>query len=93
MFGRKRQIEIMRQALLYYANRDTYRRRGVHPKGSPVRYEPAHIVNDNGSRARVALRLVEHGGLLSIFRRKPVDVDSLHVPKSRGATASITATE
>jgi hypothetical protein len=72
MFGQLRQIAIMRKALLYYANRDTYRRVGVHPKGSPVKYDPAPIVNDHGSRARAALHAVEGMGAFRLFRRKPV---------------------
>lgn len=81
MFGRKRQIEVMRQALLYYANRDTYRRKGKHPKGSPVRYKHAPIVDDHGTRALKALREVERIKPFGIFRKKPVDLGNLHLPK------------
>jgi len=85
MFGLLRQVAIMRKALLYYANRDTYRRVGVHPKGSPVRYDPAPIVNDHGSRARDALHAVDGPGLgvLRLLRRKPVHLGEL--PKTHKA--------
>lgn len=72
MFGLLRQIAIMRKALLYYANRDTYRRVGVHPKGSPVKYDPAPIVHDHGSHARLALHDADAVGSFRLFRRKPV---------------------
>jgi hypothetical protein len=72
MFGLLRQNAIMRKALLYYASRDTYRRVGVHPKGSPVKYDPAPIVNDHGSRARAALHDASGLAILRLFRRKPV---------------------
>jgi len=76
MFGQLRQIAIMRKALLYYANRDTYRRVGVHPKGSPVKYDPAPIVDDHGSRARAALHAVDGAAKFRLFRRKPVVLGS-----------------
>lgn len=85
MFGRKRQIEVMRQALLYYANRDTYRRKGKHPKGSPVKYKHAPIVDDHGSTARLALRRVDSMAAFRWFRRKPVDLGNLHLPAPRAA--------
>jgi|GEM_PF-5384806 len=85
MFGRKRQIEVMRQALLYYANRDTYRRKGKHPPGSPVRYKHAPIVDDHGSTARLALRRVEGMAAFRWFRRKPVDLGTLTMPKPLAA--------
>lgn len=79
MLGQKRQLKIMRAALLYYANRDTYRRVGVHPKGSPVKYDPAPIVVDHGSRARLALRETEGSSPFRLFRRKPVHLGELHL--------------
>ena len=59
MFGRKREIQILRDALLWYANREVYKRRGKHPEGSPVRYKPAPIVEDKGTHARVALNAAD----------------------------------
>jgi hypothetical protein len=59
MFARKRQIEILRDALLFYACRDSYRRRGTHPRGAPKRFAKAPIVLDHGARANRALRQVE----------------------------------
>lgn len=65
-----RKLKTARKALLYYANRDTYRRKGTHPQGSPVRYKAAPIVDDHGSRARVALREIEATSAAAILFRK-----------------------
>jgi hypothetical protein len=59
MFGYRKQIAILREALEWYANREVYRRRGKHPEGSPVRFDLAPIVPDKGARARRALNKVD----------------------------------
>ena len=59
MFARKRQLEIARDALLFYACLETYKRRGTHPKGSRKRFAKAPIVKDHGARAARALREID----------------------------------
>lgn len=59
MFIRRSEYAAMRDALLFYACRDSYRRRGRHPKGSPKRFDKAPIVRDHGDRASHALRQVD----------------------------------
>jgi hypothetical protein len=55
MFGRSREVQVLREALLWYATREVYSRRGKHAKGAPVRYDHAPIIDDKGIRARKAL--------------------------------------
>ena len=59
MFSRKRQVQLMRNALLFYACADSYRRRSTHPKGSPKRFGKSPIVLDHGARAARALCQVD----------------------------------
>jgi len=56
-------------ALLFYACDETYKRHGIHPKGSRVRYAAAPIVNDHGARARAALADLERRSVLDRIRR------------------------
>lgn len=68
-------LRAARKALLFYADREVYRRKGVHPQGSPVRYKAAPIVRDHGSHARLALREMDRPSLLgrlfrSLFKRE-----------------------
>ena len=64
----------VKEALLFYGCAETYKRRGIHPKGSPVRYALAPIVHDHGGRARAALEALQRGSLRHrirrLFRRK-----------------------
>jgi len=56
MFRRSQQVDVMREALLFYACADSYRRRSTHAKGSPKRFGKSPIVIDRGARASRALR-------------------------------------
>lgn len=58
MFGRKsrrrllRENEAMRQALGWYAAKETWRRRGIHPKGAPRKqWRKSPAAFDRGSLA------------------------------------------
>ena len=66
------------EAMLFYACADSYKRRGVHPKGSPVRYEASPIVRDHGGRARAVLQELQRRRFFTrirrLFRREPVAV-------------------
>lgn len=55
----QRENQLLREALRYYANRGIWRRAGVHPKGTPVKYSPAPIINDKGMRAREAFSEID----------------------------------
>ena len=59
----------VKEALLFYGCAETYKRRGIHPKGSPVRYEAAPIVQDHGGRARAALDELERLSFRHRIRR------------------------
>ncbi|MEV8518622.1 hypothetical protein ABZR86_02380 [Dyella marensis] len=56
-------------ALQFYACAESYKRRGVHPKGSPVRYEASPIVRDHGGRARAALEELHRRRIFTRIRR------------------------
>jgi hypothetical protein len=58
MFGRKsrrqlvRENEAMREALTWYAAKETWRRRGIHPKGAPRKqWRKSPAAFDRGSLA------------------------------------------
>ncbi len=57
------------EAMQFYGCADSYKRRGVHPKGSPVRYEASPIVRDHGGRARAALEELQRRAILPRMRR------------------------
>jgi hypothetical protein len=61
MFGRKRirilevQVNELHTALSFYADSENWKRRGIHPPGTPVKFEMSPMVKDHGGRARAAL--------------------------------------
>ena len=60
----------VKEALLFYGCAETYKRRGIHAKGSPRRrYSLAPIVHDHGGRARAALEELERLSLRHRIRR------------------------
>lgn len=75
MFGRKRQLKIALAALHYYADETTWKRRGKHRNGDPVKYARAPFTTDHGKRARQALGLISKPTLvMRLLGRQPVDL-------------------
>ena len=80
MFGRQRirrlqsEIKVLREAVDWYAVNDNWKRRGIHPKGTPVRFEMSPAQKDHGGRARAAqvqadrIRRGAIGRILDAFR-------------------------
>lgn len=60
MFARRRirqleaEAKVLREAVDWYAVNDNWKRRGIHPRGTPVRWEMSPAQKDHGGRAREA---------------------------------------
>lgn len=80
MFGRKRQLAIAVQALRYYGDDTTWKRRGKNDD-----YQPAPFTTDHGKKARAALESIrdeETRSLLSrLFGRRQVALGHFRPPQ------------
>jgi hypothetical protein len=90
MFGRGRLLREnvnMREALSFYAAAANWRRRAIHAKGMPKRWDKSPAAYDRGDRAIAAILAIENArarrGVLqqlrNLFRRKPKP-RQIHVP-------------
>lgn len=83
----------MREALLWYAARETWRRRGVNPKGAPRRqWKKSPAAFDRGSLANRVLTLITEpstAALRAALAPRPKST----VPQPLAARESITTTE
>ncbi|PMQ04201.1 hypothetical protein DyAD56_16050 [Dyella sp. AD56] len=90
MFGRKHQLAMALQALRYYGNEETYRRRGRKDD-----YQPAPFTTDHGKRARAALEAIRDDQARSVlsrvgalFRRRPTSLGVFEPPRVPKALSS-----